>query len=77
MLKRVLIASLLAMAPLSAAQAQTIVLIPEAGSMSPPTVIVDPRASKNDPVLVCVSMAQLSAGGCTLRSVTQGGSRRN
>ena len=77
MLKRVLIASLLAMAPVSAAQAQTIVLLPEAGSMSPPTVIVDPRASKRDPVLVCVSMAQLSAGGCSFRNRTQGGSRRH
>jgi hypothetical protein len=77
MLKRILIASLLAGVPLGAAQAQTIVFLPEAGSMSPPTVIVDPRASKRDPVLVCVSMAQLSAGGCTLRNVSQGGSRRN
>ncbi len=77
MLKHAVTASLLALAPLSAAQAQTIVLLPEAGSMSPPTVIVDPRAAKNDPVLVCVSMAQLSAGGCTLRNVTQGGSRRH
>lgn len=77
MLKRVVIASLLAVAPVSAAQAQTIVLLPEAGSMSPPTVIVDPRASKHDPVLVCVSMAQLSAGSCRLRNVTTGGSRRH
>jgi hypothetical protein len=68
MLKRVVAASLLAMAPVGAANAATIVLLPEHGSMSPPTIIIDPRASERDPVLVCTSMAQLSAGGCVLQN---------
>ncbi len=67
MLKHLLAIGVMAM-PLGAAQAQTIVLLPEPGSMSPPTVIVDPRASKNDPVLVCTSLAQISSGGCVLQN---------
>ncbi len=68
MLKRILIALLMAAAPAGAAQAATIVLLPEAGSMSPPTIIVDPRASQRDPVLVCTSLAQVTAGSCVLQN---------
>jgi hypothetical protein len=70
MLKAILATTILAAAPLGAAGAATIVLLPEPGSMSAPTIIVDPRAARNDPVLVCGSMAQLTAGACTLRSQT-------
>jgi hypothetical protein len=68
MRKRLMAALFLAIAPAGAAQAATIVLLPEPGSMSPPTVIVDPRARSSDRVLVCSSLAQISAGGCVLQS---------
>jgi hypothetical protein len=68
MLKPVLALSLLAAVPAGAAHAATIVLLPEPGSMSPPTIIVDPRAKRHDPVLVCTSLAQVGAGGCVLQS---------
>jgi hypothetical protein len=67
----------LAAAPAGAAQAQTIVLLPEPGSMSGPTIIVDPRASQRDPVLVCASLAQVTAGGCVLQSRSHLGLRRS
>lgn len=67
MLKQILGAAFLVAAPAGAANCATIVLLPEAGSMSPPTIIVDPRAAKNAPVLVCGSMAHLSAGACVLQ----------
>jgi hypothetical protein len=70
MLKYVLAAILTASAPLGAASAATIVLLPEPGSMSPARIIVDPRAAVGDPVLVCGSMAHLTAGACTLRPNT-------
>lgn len=70
MFKRMLGALLLTAAPIGSANCQTILLLPEAGSMSPPTIIIDPRAGKNAPVLVCGSMAQLSAGTCVLQPST-------
>ncbi len=68
MRKQLLAALILAAAPAGAAQAQTIVLLPEPGSMSGPTIIVDPRATQRDPVLVCTSLAQISSGGCVLQN---------
>jgi hypothetical protein len=68
MLKRLLAALFLAAAPAGAAQAATIVLLPEPGSMSAPTVIVDPRAKHGDAVMVCTSLAQVTTGGCVLTS---------
>lgn len=59
------------------AVAQTIVLLPEPGSLEPATIIVDPRAAHRDPVLVCSSLSQLSTGGCLLRSWAQTGLRRH
>jgi hypothetical protein len=76
MLKRLLVVCVAAAIPVGTAQAATIVLLPEPGSMSPPTIIVDPDASKDDPVLVCGSMAQLSAGTCVLQPRTSA-NRRN
>jgi hypothetical protein len=70
MLKQVLGAVLLAATPVASANCQTIVLLPEAGSMSPPTIIVDPRAPKNAPVLVCGSIAHLSSGACVMQPST-------
>lgn len=69
MLKRIAAIGLL-LAPLGSASAATIVILPEAGSMSAPTVIVDPRAPSDAPVLICASLAHLSAGSCTLQSRT-------
>ncbi len=67
MRKRLMAALLTIAAPAGAAHAQTIVLLPEPGSMSPPTILVDPRAKQSDPVLVCSSLAQVTAGGCVLQ----------
>ena len=73
MLKTLICAgALIVLAP--AAQAQTVVLLPEAGSMEPPTVIVG--KSQRDVVLVCASLSQLSTGGCLLRTWAQIGLRR-
>lgn len=59
------------------AAAQTIVLLPEAGSLEPATIIVDPKAAQRDPVLICSSLSQLSTGGCLLRTWAQTGLRRH
>ncbi len=67
MLKHFVAALLLTAVPAGSASAATIVLLPEPGSMSPPTILVDPRAKQSDPVLVCTSFAQVSAGGCVLQ----------
>ncbi len=68
MLKRLMAAFFLAAAPAGAVQAATVVLLPEPGSMSLPTILVDPRAKHGDPVLVCSSLAQVTSGGCVLQN---------
>lgn len=77
MLKKVIAAASLGAGLASGAGAQTIVLLPEPGSMGPATVIVDPKAAPGAPVLVCASLSQVSTGGCQLRSGAQAGLRRN
>lgn len=77
MLKSVLTAALFTTALANAAQAQTIVLLPEPGSMAPATIIVDPKASHGDRVLVCASLSQISTGGCAFRTWAQTGLRRH
>lgn len=76
MLKHLLTAALIAGALTGGAQAATVILLPEPGSMGPATIIVDPKSSKRDPVLVCSSMSQLSSGGCSLTTWGQAGVRR-
>jgi hypothetical protein len=76
MLKKLIATSALALGLTAGAQAQTIVLLPEPGSLEPATVIVDPKASARAPVLVCASLSQLTTGGCALRSWAQDGLRR-
>nr|WP_295370940.1 hypothetical protein [uncultured Sphingosinicella sp.] len=66
MLKHLATAALLAAALTGGAHAATVILLPEAGSMGPATVIMDPKASIKDPVLICSSISQLSSGGCSL-----------
>jgi hypothetical protein len=76
MLKKTIAAVLLGFAACSGAQAQTVVLLPEPGSMEPATIIVDPKASRGAPVLVCSSLSQLTTGGCLFRNWSQTGLRR-
>jgi len=64
MLKKLVIAvSLVAVA--GPAQAATYVVLPDPGSMSPPTVIVDANGSKG-PIFVCASFSDVAAGTCRL-----------
>lgn len=76
MLKHLLAGALLAGALTGGAQAATVILLPEPGSMGPATIIVDPKSSDRSTVLVCSSMSQLSSGGCSLTTWAQTGLRR-
>lgn len=77
MLKKAIATTLFATCLAAGAHAQTVVLLPEPGSMEPATIIVDPRASNSDKVLVCSSLSQISTGGCLLRTLAQIGLRRH
>ena len=77
MLNKMIAVGMLVTGLSTGAQAQTIVLLPEPGSLEPARVIVDPKAAQRDPVLVCSSLSQLSTGGCLLRSWAQTGLRRH
>jgi hypothetical protein len=77
MLKKTIAAAIIGLSLSAGAQAQTIVLLPEPGSMEPATVIIDPKAGRNAPVLVCASLSQVTTGGCLLRNWTQTGLRRH
>lgn len=64
MLKKLM--ALAAMAALTGpAEAATYVVLPSAGSMAPPTVIVDGGAPRNL-VFVCSSLTEIAAGTCRL-----------
>ena len=76
MLKHLLAAALLATALTGGAHATTIILLPEPGSMGPATIIVDPKSSNRDAVMVCSSMSQMSTGGCSMTTWSQTGLRR-
>lgn len=77
MLKKMIAVSVLVTGLSTGAGAQTIVLLPEPGSLEPATIIVDPKAAHRDPVLVCSSLSQISTGGCLLRSWAQTALRRH
>lgn len=72
-----IIAALFAIGLSQEAAAQTIVLLPEPGSLGPATIIVDPKAAHGAPVLVCSSLSQISTGGCLRRTWAQTGLRRH
>ena len=76
MLKHLLAAAALAIALTGGAQATTIILLPEPGSMGRATIILDPRSANSDTVLVCTSMSQVSTGGCSVTTWAQAGLRR-
>ena len=76
MLKHMLAAASLATALTGGAHAATIILLPEPGSMGPATILLDPRSSDRDTVLVCASMSQVSTGGCSVTTWSQTGLRR-
>jgi hypothetical protein len=58
------------------AQAATVLLLPDPGSMQPATIIVDPKSADRDTVLVCSSISQVSTGGCSLTTWSKTGLRR-
>lgn len=76
MLKHLLSAALLATALTGGAQAATVILLPEPGSMQPATVLVDTRSADRGTVLVCASMSQISTGGCSVTSWSKTGLKR-
>ena len=76
MLKHLLTAALLATALTGGAQAATVILLPEPGSMQPATILVDPKSADRDTVLVCSSMSQMSTGGCSVTTWSKAGIRR-
>lgn len=76
MLKKMVVTAALTAGFATGAAAQTVLLLPEPGSMEPATIIVDPKAANRDMVLVCASLSQMSTGGCLLRTWAQTGLRR-
>ena len=76
MLKHLLSGALLATALTGGAQAATVILLPEPGSMQPATVLVDPKSADSDTVLVCSSISQISTGGCSVTTWSKAGLRR-
>jgi hypothetical protein len=76
MLKKMIATAILATGMAAGAKAQTIVLLPEPGSLEPATIIVDPKAGNRDRVLVCSSLSQITTGGCMFRNWAQTGLRR-
>ena len=76
MLKHLLAAASLATALTGGAQAATIILLPEPGSMGPATILLDPRSNDRETVLVCASISQVSTGGCSVTTWSQTGLRR-
>jgi len=76
MLKHLLSAALLATALTGGAHAATVILMPEPGSMQPATIIVDPKSSDRDTVLVCASISHVSTGSCSVTTWAKTGLKR-